>query len=154
MTNKTDLLKEKFGDRIEVITKSPRRVYVTVAAKEDTYEVIRFLFKELGARFSIASAIDTRSGIEVLYHLALDQDGVMISVRALAEKPEPSIRSLTDFLPGANWIEREMHEMMGVDFPGHPKLERFLLPDDWPAGVYPQRKKTFESTQENEVREK
>jgi len=46
----------------------------------------------------------------------------------------------TAFTDGALWIEREMHELLGVNFPGHPNLKKLLLPDDWPDGVYPLRK--------------
>ena len=51
--------------------------------------------------------------------------------------------SCTDFLPAAEWIEREIAEMFGVKFTGHPQPETLLLPDDWPDGVYPLRKSDF-----------
>jgi Ni,Fe-hydrogenase III component G len=145
-------IQEKFKNKIEVFEKSAKRVYVTVP-KPDAKELVRFLLLELGARFSIASGVDTRPGIEILYHMAFDELGLMVSVRTLVEKPELAMETFTDFMPAADWIEREIHEMLGVNFIGHPHLERFLLPDDWPEGVYPQRKKTFESEQENPERE-
>jgi len=145
-------IQEKFKNKIEVFEKSAKRVYVTVP-KPDAKELVRFLLLELGARFSIASGVDTRSGIEILYHMAFDELGLMVSVRTLVEKPELAMETFTDFMPAADWIEREIHEMLGVNFIGHPHLERFLLPDDWPEGVYPFRKKTFESEQENPERE-
>jgi Ni,Fe-hydrogenase III component G len=141
-------LKEKFGDRIAIFEKSKKRIYVTVA-KEKAKEVVRFLFRDLGARFSTASGVDTRSGIEILYHMTFDRHNMIVSVRTLVEKPELSMESFTDFMPAADWIEREIHEMFGVNFIGHPKLEKLLLPDDWPEGEYPLRKKTFESEKEN-----
>ena len=141
-------IKDQFKDKVDIFEKSKKRVYVTVA-KPDAKEVVRFLFKDLGARMSIATGIDTRAGIEILYHMALDKHDVMMTVKTIAEKPNPEIQSVTDFLPGAEWIEREVHEMLGVNFIGHPNLERLLLPDDWPEGVYPYRKQTFESEKEN-----
>jgi Ni,Fe-hydrogenase III component G len=129
-------IKEQFGGQIEVWEKSPRRVYLTVP-NATAKALVRCLFQEQGARFSIATGVDTRLGVEILYHLALDQEGVMISVRTLVAKPELVMESFTDFLPAVNWIEREIHEMLGVNFTGHPNLERLLLPDDWPIGVYP-----------------
>jgi len=38
-----------------------------------------------------------------------------------------------------NWIEREMRELLGITFEGHPDPRRLLLPDNWPDGVYPLR---------------
>jgi len=40
----------------------------------------------------------------------------------------------------AEWIEREIHEMFGVNFKGHPNLKHLLLKDDWPEGNYPLRR--------------
>lgn len=145
-------LQKKFGDKLEVFCKSPRRTYVTVA-KQDAGEVVSYCFKDLGARFSIATGVDTRAGVELLYHLAFDQEGLIITVKTLAGKPELTMPTFSDFMPAAEWIEREIHEMFGVNFTGHPNLTTLLLPDDWPAGVFPLRKTTFESEKENEERE-
>jgi Ni,Fe-hydrogenase III component G len=146
--NLTIEIKNKYSDKVEIFEKSPTRIYVTVA-KPLAKEVVKFLHLDLGARFSIASGLDSRLGIEILYHLAFDKLGVVVSVRTLVEKPELEFETFTDFMPAANWIEREIHEMLGVKFNGHPNLTRLLLPDDWPDGVYPFRKKTFESEKEN-----
>ena len=145
-------IKARFGEQVEIFEKSSTRVYVRVA-KKDAKALVRFLLLDLGARFSIASGVDTRPGIEILYHMAFDQLGLIVSVRTLVEKPELIMETFTDFMPAADWIEREIHEMLGVDFVGHPHLERFLLPDDWPEGVYPYRKKSFESEKEVQERE-
>ena len=146
-----DQINDRFGDRIKVTPKTKKRIYIAVS-KRDFKEVIRFMIKEQGARMSIATAVDIRTGIEVLYHMAYDQHGTILSLRVLAEKPEPLIDSITDIIEGAEWIEREMHEMFGLNFTGHPKPERLLLPDDWPEGVYPLLKQSFESEKEGEER--
>ena len=110
-------IRTKFGEKINILEKSKKRTYVTVA-KEDAKEVVRHLFKELGARMSIATGIDTREGIEILYHMALDKHNMILTVKTLADKPKPEIPTVSDFLPGAEWIEREVHEMFGVNFIG------------------------------------
>jgi len=56
-----------------------------------------------------------------------------------AEKPE--IESLTGSFEGANWIEREMHEILGINFLNHPNLEKLISQGNWAEGVYPYRKK-------------
>jgi len=50
------------------------------------------------------------------------------------------IPTITDIIPGALLYEREIHDLFGVKFEGHPNLEPLILPDDWPADNYPLRK--------------
>jgi NADH-quinone oxidoreductase subunit C len=139
-----DLLKkvhDRFGDRIlRSEARSRRRVYVDIYPK-DIVDVVRFLFKELGLRFNIASAVDDYGGIEILYHFSYDASGVIISVRALMmDKQSPRIDTITGITRSAWWIEREIHELFGVEFEGNADMRPLLLPDDWPKGVYPLRK--------------
>ncbi|MFC1510979.1 NADH-quinone oxidoreductase subunit C [Candidatus Margulisiibacteriota bacterium] len=145
-------IRTRFKEKVEIFEKSPKRVYVSAKDKHDGREVVRFLFKDLGARMSIASGVDTRPGIEILYHMAMDKHNLIVTVKVLAEKPEPSMPTCTDFMGAASWIEREIHELLGVDFPGHPNLETLLLPDGWSSG-FPLRKKSFESEKEGFSRE-
>jgi Ni,Fe-hydrogenase III component G len=132
-------IKTKYGNRIKIFEKSPRRVYLDVK-KEEAAEILDYLFNELEARLSTATALDVREGVEILYHMALDEEGVMLSIRVIVPKPDLKMDSITPRIPSADWIEREIHEMLGVDFIGHPELKRLLLPDDWPSDVYPLRK--------------
>ena len=119
--------------------KSGRRIYFSVK-KEDIRDTVKFLFKELGLRFSIATGIDTPSGFEILYHFSFDELGIFYSVRVLIEdKKHPQIDSIAPIFPGAEWIEREIWEMLGINFVGHPNLKRLLLAEDWPQGDYPLR---------------
>ncbi len=46
-------------------------------------------------------------------------------------RDEPSVPSLTPIWPGAGYSEREVYDMFGIDFEGHPDLTRILMPDDW-----------------------
>ena len=64
----------------------------------------------------------------------------MVSVRSLLSRQKPSMPSLAPVIKAANWIEREMNELMGVEFEGHPDMRRLVLGQDWPQGVYPLRK--------------
>jgi formate hydrogenlyase subunit 5 len=43
-------------------------------------------------------------------------------------------------MPAAEWIEREIQDLLGIRFDGHPNPKRLILADDWPEGVYPLRK--------------
>ncbi|MBU1078393.1 MAG: NADH-quinone oxidoreductase subunit C, partial [Spirochaetes bacterium] len=66
--------------------------------------------------------------------------GSMINIRVLLDNKKPKVESLVPIFAGAEWVEREMHEMLGIDFKNHPNLVPFLLPEDWPKGKYPLRK--------------
>jgi len=137
-----DKIKEALGNKIlEWQENSPKRVYFTLD-KKDIFETVRFLFKDLGLRFSTASGIDTEKGFEILYHFSFDKAGEFYSVRVLIEdKKHPQIDSIAPIFPGAEWIEREIWEMLGINFTGHPNLKRLLLAEDWPEGDYPLRNK-------------
>jgi NADH-quinone oxidoreductase subunit C len=56
-----------------------------------------------------------------------------LRVRVICEVPEgdPTVASITDEYPGVNFAEREVYDMFGIDFDGHPDLARILMPDDW-----------------------
>ena len=56
-------------------------------------------------------------------------DGNFVVVSTKIEKENPSIASLIDIFPGANWHEREAFEMFGISFEGHPNLIKLYLPD-------------------------
>lgn len=133
-------IQEGLGTRILTWEeKNPRRVYFTVR-KEDIVETVKFLFKVMGLRFSIATATDMPKAFEILYHFSCDKTGAFYSVRVFIEdKEHPEIDSITPIFCGAEWIEREMWEMLGINFKGHPNLKRLLLADDWPEGEFPLR---------------
>jgi NADH:ubiquinone oxidoreductase subunit C len=134
-------IKERLGDKIILWEeKSSRRIYFSMRP-EDVVESVRFLFRDLALRFSTASATDTPQGLEMLYHFSFDEAGQFFSLRVMLEnKAHPEIDSITPLFPGAEWIEREIWELFGINFKGHPNLKRLLLADDWPEGEYPLRK--------------
>ena len=127
------------GAITDEFVKNDRRVYVTVPPG-DVPRVCRYLFEHLGARFAIATCADTRGGMEILYHFMVPREHRMITVRTLVKKSSPEIESIATFLPAAEWIEREIYDLFGVRFTGHPDPRRILMADDWPEGVYPLRR--------------
>ncbi len=133
-----DKIKERFPE-VEIKIHSPRRTYLRIE-RNKVYEFARYLFLELNMRLSIATGIDTRDGIEILYHFSHDPSGTYYNIKTIVPKDDPKIKSLADFLPAANWIEREIHELLGVNFEGHPNLVPLLTAEDWPEGVYPLRR--------------
>jgi NADH:ubiquinone oxidoreductase subunit C len=133
-------IKNRLGNKILNIKEhSSRRYYIDID-KKDIVEAAKLTFFDLGLRFAIASGIDTPAGIEIIYHFADDKAGKMISFRVLIEdKNKPEIDSIGQYIKAAEWIEREIWELLGVSFKGHPNLTHLLLIDDWPQGDFPLR---------------
>jgi len=137
LNNRLSEIKDKL---IAIEQKKDNRVFLLCEA-ENAYAVNKFLFEDLPARFVIATGIDAEHCFEVLYHFSYDQLGCVITVKAfIRDRKTPEIESITPFLPAAEWIEREIHDILGIDFKNHPNLKRLILFDDWPQGVYPLRK--------------
>jgi len=136
----SDRLSEIKGKLIDTQQPLDDRIFLLCEA-ENSYAVNKFLFEQLSLRFVIATGIDSDDCFEVLYHYAYDQLGYIITVRAFIRDIEnPAIESIAPFLPGAEWIEREIHDLFGIEFRNHPNMRRLILADDWPEGVYPLRK--------------
>jgi len=107
---------------------------------EAIINVSEYLIETLGLRFIIASAYHTKAGIEILYHFSDDKSGNILNIHVVLPIEKPEIESLANMIPGANWIEREMHEILGITFKNHPEPEKLISEGNWAEGVYPYRK--------------
>ena len=140
---KKDVLKEikdKLSEKIlKVYEKSARRTYIDLKP-EDIPATASFIFKDLKARFATVSGVDTPKHIEILYHFAFDKLGRIISLRTHLDRENPEIESLTSIIKGTEWIEREIHELLGVNFRNHPNLKKLLMAEDWPEDKCPLRR--------------
>ena len=148
-----DDLRKKFKDDIiEIFDKSPKRAYVEIRP-DSIVQVASYIFKDLKARFNTASGVDLRNHMEILYHFLIEDINLLISLRVKLQKPNLEIDSLSPVFEGSSWIEREIHEILGINFKGHPGLRRLLLPDDWPDGVYPLRR-DYKEWDKNVIRDR
>jgi len=133
--------KEKFkGKILQWEEKSSKRYYITIP-KDDLLEIVEFVFAKQKARFIIESGIDTPQGMEILYHFSFDKLNKIVTFKVLIPKEKCEVESISILIPGASWIEREITELLGVEFLHHPDPRRLLLADDWPSGDYPLRQK-------------
>ena len=89
------------------------------------------------SHLSTITGQDTGSAIELLYHF---WDGSGLTLRTSLPREGPHIATLTDLIPGAALFEREVCEMLGVTFDGHPNPRPLLLPDSWDKKQFPLKK--------------
>lgn len=144
-------IKETLGGKaVSFSQPKPNRFYVRMN-REDIPKAVRLIFEELSARYVIVSGVDTPSGMELLYHFSFDEADLVATVKVLLDKECPKIESITPIVRGAEWIEREIHELLGVEFAGHPNMRRLILAEDWPEGVYPLRRSYNSSPQGRSV---
>lgn len=116
-----------------------RRIFVQVK-REALKDAIKYLVNELKFRhLSTITGVDIGEKIEVIYHLAY-KGSIELSLKVSLPKENPSIPTVMDCIPGAVLYEREVHDLLGVNFEGHPDLSSLLLPEGWPEGLYPLRK--------------
>ena len=81
---------------------------------------------------------DAEHRFGLVYLLASVETGERITVRAFVDDPDPAVPSAFPLWEGANWMEREVWDMFGIRFDGHPDLRRILLPEEFTA--FPLRK--------------
>ena len=74
----------------------------------------------------------------VVYCLTNTTDGDRLIVKTFVNDPEPTLASVYGLWKGADWLEREVYDMFGIRFTGHPDLRRILMPDEFTA--FPLRK--------------
>jgi len=136
-------LKEKFGSSIlRADFPNDRRLYVYVEPQA-LKAVCRYVFRDLDARYVISVGADDRpySGTFMVYHdFAFDKDKILSSIIVQLPADNPKVDSISDIIPGANWAEREIRDMFGIEPVGHPYPKRLILPDGWPDGLHPLRK--------------
>ena len=132
--------KEKFNCEIlKVEIKNQKRMIITVSP-DSIIEVATFLYKTEGFRFIIASALHTKRGFEIHYHFSKDASGLILNIHVILDNDNPEIESLSNIFNASNWIEREMHELFGINFLNHPNQEKLISEGNWAEGVYPMRK--------------
>jgi NADH-quinone oxidoreductase subunit C len=68
---------------------------------------------------------------QLSYHILSHSFKERIRLRVMLEEAEPSVETITSVWPSANYYEREVFDLFGIRFEGHPNLRRILMPDDW-----------------------
>jgi NADH-quinone oxidoreductase subunit C len=113
-------------------------------AREAIVEVARFLRDDPALCYNFLEnlcAVDylgREPRFEVVYHLLSHANRHRVCLKVGVPEQSPSLPSLTPLWSTANYQEREMFDLFGLIFTGHPSLDRILMPEDWEG--YPLRK--------------
>jgi NADH/F420H2 dehydrogenase subunit C len=117
--------------------------WTVIVPADQNVEVLKYLRDAPDAAFDLCSDVTasdwpTRAErFDLIYCLYSTRWRHRVRVKARVAENQP-VRSATSVWPGANWFEREVFDLFGVNFTGHPDLRRILMPEDWQG--YPQRK--------------
>jgi NADH:ubiquinone oxidoreductase subunit C len=138
-------LDKRFGDLIKVVFIKPLRIKILVEP-HNIVEVATFLRDNMGfdhAESVAGTDYPKDNQIEVIYHLGSysreDLGGHILWLTARTNRDDARLPTLINVYKSVEYHERECYEMLGVYFEGHPRNERFLLPEDW-ADIPPLRK--------------
>jgi len=136
-----DGLTGNFSDKITKAYQSSGDTFVLTEAEIIT-EVCSFLKEEhhfiyLSDIFG-ADRFTSVNRFEVIYNMVSLKDQIRLFVKVFLEEDKPEIASVTDIWKSANWFEREVFDMFGINFTGHPDLRRIYMPEDY--DYYPMRK--------------
>src|SRR5512146_791822 len=136
-------LQLRFGGQVTV---QPTRDEIPTlwVAKEQVRDILRYLKTGKEHPFRMLydlTAIDERtrthrvgqpdSDFTVVYHLFSFERNADLRLKVALTGDSPSLNSIVDVFPAANWYEREAWDMFGIQFAGHPNLRRILMPPTW-----------------------
>ncbi|MCZ7570078.1 MAG: NADH-quinone oxidoreductase subunit C/D [Ardenticatenaceae bacterium] len=137
-------LQNKFGVATFTLQATRDDVPTLWVPRDKVHDVLRFLKVEVDQPYRMLydlTAIDERvranrpnqpdSDFTVVYHLLSYERNADVRLKIALKGDHPTSRSVVDLWPAANWYEREVWDMFGVIFEGHPHLRRILMPPTW-----------------------
>lgn len=108
-----------------------------VVGRDRVLEVLAFLRDQAAPRLALLTdltAVDllpAEPRFEVVYLLTSYDPPARLRVKTRLTAADPVVASATVLWPAANWLEREVYDLFGIRFAGHPDLTRIMMPDDW-----------------------
>lgn len=105
---------------------------ILVIESDKLHELCDVLKNEWGFNYLVnLSAVDFKDRFEVIYHIHSIPENNKIAVKTVLSHDNPSVTTVCDIWKTADWQEREVFDLMGINFAEHPNLIRILLPDDF-----------------------
>jgi len=102
--------------------------------KEDIAPALRALQAGGYNFFEDMTAVDWYPSVprfQLTYHILSHALKQRIRLRAMVDESDPAVESITGIWPGANYYEREVFDLFGIRFAGHPNLRRIMMPEEW-----------------------
>ena len=134
-------LGQTFGEKLQHKTEFRGETTYTIAAS-DLHEIAKFCRDDLSFDYLLdITSIDNfgqEPRFEIVYHLYSMPDAVHLRLKLKVSEEIDALDTVSDIWPTANWHEREIYDMMGIKFNGHPDLRRILMWDGYP--FFPLRK--------------
>ncbi len=139
LTLKAETVREALGDLGTVAAVRWNRVKVTTTIEKVREAILRAQSILACDHLIQISAADNGKTFELLYHLT-GPHRLVIALAIEIPRDKPEVPTTTDLLPPAGIYERQIHDLLGIGFRGHPDLRRIILNEDWPADEFPLRK--------------
>ena len=129
-------LKEVLGDNF--LEEGEFRGQRFVILRKDAVRGAIKLLKDLGFNhLQTLTGVDylriknRKARFEVVYQLYSIEKRLQLRLRVEVPEDDPEVDSIVDLFPCANFLEREVYDLLGIRFKGHPNLKRILLPENW-----------------------
>ncbi len=132
-----DKLKSTIKGDLEVIDSEPDLLVIKIKNKKLIKKLAWQIKEEFDILYSLA-VVDYSPDFELNYIFSNYKNAEILILKVNITEKDFAIDSITDIFNSANWEEREVYDLFGIKFNGHPDLRRILLPEDWPG--HPLRK--------------
>ncbi len=137
-------LRSRFGEAVRAVRIDPVGTPVVTIEPARVHDALSFLKTDAAQSYDLLlDVMGTDPGgdfvIQVWYQLWSMEHGHMLRLVVLLPRSELSVQSAVDLYAAADWLEREVYDMYGVHFEGHPDLRRILMPENYDEG-FPLRK--------------
>jgi NADH-quinone oxidoreductase subunit C len=136
-----DSLAKVFGEKLQRRTEFRDEITFTIAANH-LREIATFCRDDLSFDYLLdMTSIDNfgeEPRFEIVYHFYSMPHGIHLRLKLSVSEDVGALDTISDIWPTANWHEREIYDMMGIKFNGHPDLRRILMWDGYP--FFPLRK--------------
>ena len=132
----TEYLKENFSGQLELIENDQSEPYFIVKP-DQVVAFASFIHDDPKLQMTFMmnlSGVDTGEHFEVVYNICSYRLKHRVFFKTILDHDKPEIDTVMNVWPAADWYERELWELFGVNIRNHPNLTRFLLPDDWDQG--------------------
>jgi NADH-quinone oxidoreductase subunit C len=137
----SESLGKSFGEKIQGQAEFRGEATYTISAS-DLREIVKFSRDKLSFDYFLdITSIDNfgeEPRFEIVYHLYSILHGIHLRLKLKVPEEAGAVDTVSDIWPTANWHEREIYDMMGIKFNGHPDLRRILMWDGYP--FFPLRK--------------